>query len=76
MHNRNALQSRALLDDTLLPPAAVAELTGLSARTLEGLRRQGRGPAFVKVSARCVRYRYGDLLAWIGVFRRATGEQA
>jgi len=34
----------------------VARMLGISSRTLEGMRSRRRGPPFVKISDRCVRY--------------------
>jgi predicted DNA-binding transcriptional regulator AlpA len=50
--------------DALLRPEEAARLLGYTTRALEAWRMQGRGPAFVRVSKRSVRYRRGDLLAW------------
>jgi hypothetical protein len=50
--------------DALLFPAEAAHLLALSARTLEGLRLRGGGPAFVRLR-RAVRYRRADLSAWV-----------
>jgi hypothetical protein len=43
---------------------AAAELLDLSPRKLQLMRQRGDGPRFVRVSARCIRYRLGDLEAW------------
>ena len=48
----------------LLTQRDAASLLRLSERTLERLRLQGGGPAFVK-AGRAVRYRETDLEAWI-----------
>jgi hypothetical protein len=37
---------------------------GVDKRTLERYRATGSGPPFMKYSARCVRYRIADLIAW------------
>jgi predicted DNA-binding transcriptional regulator AlpA len=50
--------------DALLFPAEAASLMALSARTLEGLRLRGGGPAFVRLR-RAVRYRRADIIDWI-----------
>ena len=50
--------------DQLLEPAALAALLSISPRTLEGWRRERRGPAVTRVEG-AVRYRYGDILNWI-----------
>jgi len=48
----------------LLTQRETATLLRLSERTLERLRVQGGGPAFVK-AGRAVRYRECDLEAWV-----------
>jgi len=56
-----------------LPPE-VALLTGLSPRTLEGLRVSGEGPVFFRIR-RGIRYRRRDVVAWIEArLRRSTSE--
>ncbi len=50
--------------ETLLTTQQAAWLLGVSHKTLERMRVEGRGPRFVKVG-RCVRYRQRDLLTWI-----------
>ena len=44
------------------PPAAA--FLGLVERTLENYRQVGDGPPFIRVSARCIRYRRWDLKTW------------
>ena len=51
-------------DDTLLDSPATGVYLGLSERTLERWRRDRRGPKFIRLSARAIRYRLGDLRAW------------
>ncbi len=41
-----------------------AEFVHVVARTMQGWRQKGGGPRFVRVSARCVRYRRIDLKQW------------
>ena len=41
-----------------------ARFLALSDRRLQGLRYEGGGPRFVRLSGRCVRYRRADLLKW------------
>lgn len=54
----------------LLDTEQAAHYLGISARTLEGLRkkRKGesapRGPRFSRLSPKCVRYHIDDLRAW------------
>ena len=44
----------------LIDEKAAAKFLDLSARTLQGLRYRGGGPRFVRISARCVKYRRLD----------------
>ncbi|MFX0546121.1 helix-turn-helix transcriptional regulator [Roseovarius sp. S1116L3] len=50
--------------DKLLTTKEAAILLRLSPQTLEKWRTQGRGPKFVKLESKAVRYRYGDLISW------------
>jgi predicted DNA-binding transcriptional regulator AlpA len=54
-----------MTNEILLSQRQVAELLGLSERTLEAMRLRGTGPAFVRISRRCVRYRLTDLESFI-----------
>ena len=60
-------QRRALITvahmktDELIDAGEVARVLGISPRTLEGMRQEGRGPAYVRISSKCVRYRRSDL---------------
>ena len=45
----------------LLTPAETAEILGVSPRTLDGWRRRGCGPPFVRLTQRTLRYRRADL---------------
>jgi hypothetical protein len=62
-----------------LTQRAVAELLGLSERTLERFRAEGRGPAFRKFGRRVI-YGREDVLSWSDAQRRTstsdTGETA
>ena len=60
MHNAIAY----VTEDLLKPKEAAARL-GLTVRFLEARRYRGDGPAFVRISPRCVRYRDSDLQEWI-----------
>lgn len=50
--------------DRLVNEKEAAEFLGYTVRALQNWRIRGGGPKFVKVSARSVRYRFRDLLAW------------
>ncbi|HPP03131.1 MAG TPA: helix-turn-helix domain-containing protein, partial [bacterium] len=43
-----------------------AKIMGVSPRSLQAWRLRGGGPAFVRVSKRCIRYRLADIQAWAG----------
>lgn len=49
----------------LVPEMEAADLLGLSIRTLQNWRVRGGGPRFVRISARCIRYRIADIEEWI-----------
>jgi len=51
-------------DDQLRSPSWLAQRLGKSAKTLETWRRQGTGPAFVRVG-RDIRYRESDVERWL-----------
>jgi hypothetical protein len=57
--------------DGFAPQKAVADFIGLSERTMERLRLDGRGPAFYKFGRR-VMYRWRDVLAWADGQRRTS----
>ena len=49
----------------LLNTDSAADLLGLSKSTLEHWRMVRKGPPFVRVGPRCIRYRRADLDAWL-----------
>jgi predicted DNA-binding transcriptional regulator AlpA len=55
----------ALPSSSMLRTREAAEVLGLAAGTLQNQRSIGGGPPFIKVSSRAVRYRLGDLRAWL-----------
>jgi hypothetical protein len=59
-------------DDALLSENQAADLLFLSVRTLQAWRCQGSGPAFVR-TGRAIRYRRGDLVAWVDANRVVPG---
>lgn len=63
-----------LRSGALLPPAAVADLLGLSPRTLEDWRSDDRGPRYIRISHRVVRYCAADIDAWIQSLRAKKAE--
>lgn len=53
------------LDMCLLNEREAANLLGFSSKALQAWRITGRGPKFVRISARAIRYRRADLSQWI-----------
>ena len=45
----------------LIGETAAAKFLDLTPRTLQAMRQRGGGPRFVRISARCVKYRRLDL---------------
>lgn len=54
----------ALPDDALVNGRSASTLLAVDVRTLEAMRRERRLP-FVRLSRTAVRYRIGDLRAWL-----------
>ncbi len=48
----------------LITEGEAAGFFGLTRRTMQGFRFKGGGPRFVRISARCIRYRRIDLKRW------------
>lgn len=61
--------------DTLHPETKAAELLGVSTRTLQRWRREGKQPAFVKING-VVRYRESVLVALLDSAARQSTTQA
>ena len=51
--------------DALLDKHKTGALVGVSPKTLEAWRSNGTGPAYIRISLTCVRYRRRDVLDWI-----------
>lgn len=51
--------------DRALTEVEAAQFVGLEVSTLQSYRTNGRGPGFVKLSARAIRFRRRDLIAWM-----------
>ncbi len=61
--------------EQLMNEHRAAELLGYSIRALQVWRMNGKGPKFIKVSARSIRYRRRDLIDWIdGNTRMSTSD--
>ena len=50
--------------DCLINEVKAAEFVGYTVRALQNWRVRGGGPPFIKVSARSIRYRRRELIAW------------
>lgn len=56
----------------LLREQEAAQLLGFTPRTLQAWRVTGRGPTYIRISSRAVRYRRSDLIAWTEEHRRTS----
>jgi predicted DNA-binding transcriptional regulator AlpA len=52
------------MERLLLTEKEAAEMIGLTPRFLQNRRTRGDSPRFVRISARCVRYRASDIVEW------------
>ena len=59
-----AIENDPAFWQSLINEAEAARFLGFSVRHVQGLRYRGGGPAFIKISSRCVRYRRADLRQW------------
>jgi hypothetical protein len=62
--------------DIFLSEARAAELLSINPRTLQQWRLRGTGPKFVRISSRCIRYRYRDLMVWADRLLRSSTSDA
>jgi hypothetical protein len=62
--------------DLFVNEARAAALLSVNPRTLQQWRLRGTGPTFVRISSRCVRYRYRDLYSWAEARMRASTSEA
>lgn len=53
-----------------------ADMLGISRRTLPVWRVQGRGPSFIKLDNKLVRYSEADVIAWIEANTRKSTSAA
>lgn len=75
--NDNNLPTDPDFFDRLLNEKEAADFLSYTVRALQNWRVRGGGPRFVKVSARSIRYRRRDLLAWIEAhLQSSTSEPA
>ncbi len=61
--------------ESLVNERQAAKILAVSPRALQKWRSNGRGPLFVRISARCIRYRPRDLATWAtDRIRRSTSD--
>lgn len=61
-----------LLPEPLLTEAEVARYLNINVRTVQNWRLRGGGPTFIKINNRAVRYRPGDIKAYVDAQERAS----
>lgn len=64
-HGFRSARTIAHTMEPLITDRAVAEIVGVSTRTLRFWRQHQKGPPFVRLSKKSVRYRRTDVDAWI-----------
>jgi predicted DNA-binding transcriptional regulator AlpA len=72
----DGLTREKISPDQLLRTRQVAKLLAVSEAWLEQLRLNKQGPKYIKLSERSLRYKMGDILAWLQVRARSTREVA
>lgn len=60
------------MSEKLLDTSNVSELLGVTKNTLQIWRHQGKGPKYIKLSKRAVRYRMSDVIEWVDHFMIET----
>lgn len=71
----NTSEDRDYLD-RLLNEQDAAEFLSYTMRALQNWRVRGGGPKYIKVSARSIRYRRRDLIAWVDERTYSNSTQA
>lgn len=62
--------------DQILSSKELEQLTGLKRRFWESRRIKGDSPPFIRISDKCIRYRWGDVLQWFEQrMRKSTSDQ-
>ena len=59
--------------EKLLNTNELAAMLGVTVNTLQIWRHQGKGPQYIKLSRRAVRYKERDVLAWMDNAMIETG---
>ncbi len=50
--------------NALADEKVAAEFLNMTPRSMQAMRQRGDGPRFIRISARCIRYRRIDLRQW------------
>lgn len=61
----NHIDSSLKQTTPLLTEKEVGQLLKLTTQCLQGWRSKGDGPPFLRLSAKCIRYRKSDLESWM-----------
>lgn len=61
-----------IMEESLLTPAQVADMTGLTTGALAQLRYLNRGPDFYRLGPRTIRYARSEVQEWIHQSRTST----
>ena len=56
----------------LIDEKLAAAFLNLTPRSMQGMRQRGGGVRFIRISARCIRYRRIDLKAWADARMRSS----
>ncbi len=57
---------------SLIDESESADFLDLTPRSMQAMRQRGGGPRFIRISARCIRYRRIDLKAWADARMRSS----
>lgn len=65
-HNSGGEHDRPGFDywHSLIDESGAADFLDVSKRLMQAMRQIGNGPQYIRLSARCIRYRRIDLHAW------------
>lgn len=58
-------QANEILSDGGLREGPAGKLIGVTGHAMRKWRQLGIGPEYIRISARCVRYRRSDILRWL-----------
>ncbi len=58
--------------NALVDEKVAAEFLDMTSRSMQAMRQRGGGPRFIRISARCIRYRRIDLKAYADARLRSS----